>query len=412
MVMHPIRPEMDGKDLSDYKDPNGKKLFVEFAKVCQEKGEGFVDYMWPLPGQNQPVPKLSYVKLFAPWGWIVGTGIYLDDVDKALADKQAAIQAAIATERNWLLGAMVLVLAALAATITYIARRISRPIQKAGAMLKDIAEGEGDLTRRLEVATSDELGEMAKWFNTFIGKLQAIIGQVSQNAGQVAGSAAEEMSATINEISQNTEKARQITGEAVSQARACTGHVSSLGDAAQQIGKVVETITEISEQVNLLALNATIEAARAGEAGRGFAVVANEIKELAKQTAAATMEIKAKVEGIQNSTRGTIGGIETITGVVGQINEIVATIATAVEEQSVTTREIAGNVAQAARGIGDVNGNVAQSSSVSGEIARQIAGVNQAASDISGACGQVGGQATQLKGLSEKLTELVGRFKV
>ncbi|MBI5896880.1 MAG: methyl-accepting chemotaxis protein, partial [Desulfobacterales bacterium] len=277
MVMHPFKPELDGKDLSDYTDPNGKKLFVEFAKVCQEKGEGFVDYMWPMPGQSQPVPKLSYVKLFAPWGWIVGTGIYLDDVDKAVAEKQAAIQMAVASQRNWLLGAMALVMAALAVVITFIARQISRPILDAGAMLKDIAEGEGDLSRRLAVSSRDEIGEMAMWFNTFVAKLQAIVGQVAGSAHQVAGaaanliglssqmdqgaaqtsgkadgvaaaaeqmsgnmnsvatameetatnvnvvaSAAEQMSATIAEISQNTEKARQITGGAVSQAKECS----------------------------------------------------------------------------------------------------------------------------------------------------------------------------------------------
>ncbi len=467
MVMHPFKPELDGTDLSDYKDPNGKKLFVEFARVCQEKGEGFVDYMWPLPGQDRPVPKLSYVKLFAPWGWIVGTGIYLDDVEKTVAEKQAAIQAAIASQRNWLLGAMALVMVALTAVITFIARRISQPISNAGAMLKDIAEGEGDLTRRLAVSSRDEIGEMARWFNTFMAKLQGIVGQVAGSADQVAGaaanliglssrmdqgaaqtsgkadgvaaaaeqmsgnmnsvatameqtttnvnvvaSAAEEMSATIDEISQNTEKARQITGEAVSQARECSDQVTFLGQAAQEIGVVLETIAEISEQVNLLALNATIEAARAGESGRGFAVVANEIKELAKQTAGAATEIKAKVQGIRNSTRGTTRGIETITGVVGQIDDIVAVIASALEEQSATTREIAGNVSEAARGIGEVNENVSQSSSVSVEIARQIAGVNQAAGDISGVSSQVNRQSSELKGLSEQLISLVGRFKV
>ncbi len=467
MVMHPFKPELDGQNLSDYQDPNGKKLFVEFAKVCQEKGEGFVDYMWPMPGRDRPVPKLSYVKLFAPWGWVVGTGIYLDDVEQAMVEKQAAIQAGIGHQRKWLLGAMALVLAVLAAGIPFLAHKISRPIVAAGAMLKDIAEGEGDLTCRLEVSTGDELGEMATWFNTFVAKLQAIVGEVIRSAGQVAqaatelidlarrmeqgtaqtsgkaggvsaaaeqmsanmnsvaaamaqaasnvnvvASAAEELSATINEISQNTEKGRHITNDAVSQAKGCSDHVSFLDQAAQQIGQVLATITEISEQVNLLALNATIEAARAGEAGLGFTVVANEIKELAKQTAGATLEIKSKVEAIQNSTRGTIGGIETITGMVGQINDIVAAIATALEEQSATTKEIASNVSQAALGIDGVNENVSQSSAASAEIASQVAGVNQATDDISGVSGLVNRQSAQLKGLSEQLIALVGRFKV
>lgn len=467
MVMHPIKPELDGKDLSGSKDPNGKKLFVEFVNVCREKGEGFVDYMWPLPGHDEPVPKLSYVKLFEPWGWVVGTGIYLDDVDLAVKTKEAEIKAAIASQRNGLIGTILTLLALTAAGITFISKRITRPIVTASAMLKDIAQGEGDLTRRLVVESNDEVGEMAKWFNMFVENVQRIIRAVADNAHQLndssselnaisdqmsagagqtsdkantvaaaseemstnmnsvaaameeastnvgmVASAAEEMTATINEIAQNTEKARGITGDAVNQAGNASSQVAELGSAAQEIGKVVEAITEISEQVNLLALNATIEAARAGDAGKGFAVVANEIKELARQTAAATGEIKSRVEGIQNSTDGTVTEIGNITRVVNEVNEIVGTIATAVEEQSVTTNEIAGNVAQAAQGIDEVNENVAQSSSVSSEISRDIAEVTQAAGEISSSSGQISTSAESLNQLARELNDMVGRFKV
>jgi methyl-accepting chemotaxis protein len=417
MIMHPIKPELDGKDLSGSQDPNGKKLFVEFVDVCRDKGEGFVDYMWPIPGQDAPVPKLSYVKLFEPWGWIVGTGIYLDDVEQAVTSKEAEIRAAVAAQRNSLIGILLALLALTGTAVAFISKRITRPIVTASDMLKDIAQGEGDLTRRLKVESRDEVGEMAKWFNMFIENIQSIIGSVAENAHQVndassdlnaisdqmsagagqtsdkadtvaaaseemstnmnsvaaameeaatnvgmVATAAEEMTATINEIAQNTEKARGVTGEAVKQAGNASSQVTELGTAAQEIGEVIETITEISEQVNLLALNATIEAARAGEAGKGFAVVANEIKDLARQTADATGEIKSRVESIQNSTDGTVTEIGNITRVVNEVNEIVSTIATAVEEQSVTTNEIAGNVAQAAQGIEEVNENVAQSS--------------------------------------------------
>jgi methyl-accepting chemotaxis protein len=467
MVMHPIKPQLDGKDLSGSKDPNGKKLFIEMVNVCRDNGEGFVDYMWPMPGYEEPVPKLSYVKLFKPWGWIVGTGIYLDDVDQAVAAKESEIAAAIAGQRNSLILIMVILLALTGAGVAYISSRITRPIVTASDMLKDIAQGEGDLTRRLKVDSRDEVGEMAKWFNMFIENIQRIIASVSDNAHQVnnssselnaiseqmstgagqtsdkantvaaaseemstnmnsvaaameeaatnvgmVASATEEMTATINEIAQNTEKARGITGEAVNQAGKASSQVAELGTAAQEIGKVIETITEISEQVNLLALNATIEAARAGEAGKGFAVVANEIKDLARQTAQATGEIKSRVEGIQSSTDGTVTEIGNITRVVNEVNEIVSTIATAVEEQSVTTNEIAGNVSQAAQGIDEVNENVAQSSSVSSEISQDIAEVTQAAGEISNSSAQISMSAESLSELAQQLNDMVGRFKV
>ncbi|WP_155323293.1 methyl-accepting chemotaxis protein [Desulfosarcina ovata] len=178
------------------------------------------------------------------------------------------------------------------------------------------------------------------------------------------------------------------------------------------MGKVTEAITEISEQTNLLALNATIEAARAGEAGKGFAVVANEIKDLAKQTSDATLDIKQQIEAIQGSTNGTIEAINQIGTVIDTVNEIVATIATAVEEQSISTKEIAENIAQISQGVGEVNENVAQSSSVAGEITQSIGEVNQSAGEMASSSSQVRLSAEDLSQLAEKLNIMVGRFKV
>ncbi len=467
MVMHPIKPALNGKDLSDLKDPNGKYLFREFIKVCKEKGEGYVDYLWPKPGYDKPVPKLSYVKLFDKWGWIVGTGVYLDDVNQAIAGKKAEMEAELAEQRNWIIATMVLILVMVSAMVIIFSRQIAHGIVSAANMLKDIAEGEGDLTRKLEVKTKDEIGEMAHWFNRFIENVRGIIAQVkkkaeqldessgdlaeisehmssgadqtSAKAGNVAqsaeimssnthsvaaameeaatnmgmvASAAEEMTAVINEIAENTEKASAITSEAVSQTGSASQQVAELGQAAQEIGKVIETITEISEQVNLLALNATIEAARAGEAGKGFAVVANEIKELARQTAEATGEIKQRVEGIQSSTEGTVTEIGNISEIVNQVNEIVSTIATAVEEQSVSTKEIANNVQQASEGIGEVNQKVSENSSTASSIAEEISEVTQAASEMANSSSQVNLRASELSDLSRQLKEMVGHFKV
>jgi methyl-accepting chemotaxis protein len=356
----------------------------------------------------------------------------------------------------------------LAAPLTWMmSRSLVRPVTDMVVRIKDIAEGDGDLTKRLTINTSDELGQLGQWFNLFIERLHTIIIQVKTNSDKLSQSSAHmtrisealaggaeqtaqeansvaasseqmstnmtsiaasmeeastnvtmvassagEMSGTINEITRNAAKARVITGDAVTQADHATAQMGELGGSAQEIGKVIETITEISEQVNLLALNATIEAARAGDAGKGFAVVANEIKVLARQTAAATKEIKMRVDGIQQSTNGTVAEISKITHVIKDINEHVLVIASAVEEQSATTQSISDNVSQAAQGLGDVNMHVAQSSQVSGVIAEQIGLVTHSANDISQSSAQVSIHSKELSVLAETLNTLVGRFKV
>jgi methyl-accepting chemotaxis protein len=368
---------------------------------------------------------------------------------------------------QWGIAALCIVLlAAIIIPLFFSARSVTVPINRTVDMLKDIAQGEGDLTRRLDVIKKDEIGELAGWFNTFLEKLQGMMrkiadssnmvdrssgeyteiaaqlstgsGEASSRADNVATSAeemsanlnnvaaameqsstntsmvataAEEMTATINEIAQNAEKAGAISDQAVDKAGETSGQMDGLGQAAEGIGKVVETITEISEQVNLLALNATIEAARAGEAGKGFAVVANEIKELAKQTSTATLEIKEKIANIQGSTDGAVKGINDITDVINRVNDIVGTITTSVEEQSAATREIATNIAQASQGIQEVNENVNQSSTVAAKITRDIAMVNQGASEIASGSDQVMASAENLKRMATELNSIVGSFK-
>jgi methyl-accepting chemotaxis protein len=335
---------------------------------------------------------------------------------------------------QWGIAALCIVLlAAIIIPLFFSARSVTVPINRTVDMLKDIAQGEGDLTRRLDVIKKDEIGELAGWFNTFLEKLQGMMrkiadssnmvdrssgeyteiaaqlstgsGEASSRADNVATSA-EEMSANLNNVA-----AGAISDQAVDKAGETSGQMDGLGQAAEGIGKVVETITEISEQVNLLALNATIEAARAGEAGKGFAVVANEIKELAKQTSTATLEIKEKIANIQGSTDGAVKGINDITDVINRVNDIVGTIATSVEEQSAATREIATNIAQASQGIQEVNENVNQSSTVAAKITRDIAMVNQGASEIASGSDQVMASAENLKRMATELNSIVGSFK-
>ncbi len=344
---------------------------------------------------------------------------------------------------------------------------ITTPLKQASSMLQDIAEGDGDLTQRLTVASRDELGDMAHWFNLFVEKLQLMIKEIAGNsetlsgssngltqlAGQMAqgseassakahtvaaaseqmscnmddvaretelsagninsmASATEEMTSTIGEIAQNSESARTITGEAVTQARRAKEKVGDLGDAAMEIGKVTETIGEISEQINLLALNATIEAARAGDAGKGFAVVADEIKELAKQTAVSNQEIRERIGEVQATTGDTVSEIDAIADVIDKVNQIVITIAAAIEEQSVTTAEISGNINQASSGIQTVTEKILESTGVSRDMAREISDVNATAGEMSEVSTQVNTNAAELQGLADQLTSLVGRFKV
>lgn len=325
---------------------------------------------------------------------------------------------------------------------------------------------EGDFTQILQVRSEDETGELIEALNLMTGKLSKVFTEIAGNAKEVwnsaddlSGSAAkmsegssqaadrstsvaaateemstnmnsvaaaseqastnvnivatatEEMSSTILEIARNTERAQSITEKAVTLTASSSEKVDALGLAAVEISKVTEVITEISEQTNLLALNATIEAARAGEAGKGFAVVANEIKELAKQTAGATLEIREKIGVIQGSTNMTVDEIKQITSVISDVNDIVATIATAVEEQSVTTQDIAENVNQAAQGISEVNENVAQTTSVSEEVARDIAEVGQAVKEINSLSRGVDNKANVLTELANSLNDLIVQFK-
>jgi methyl-accepting chemotaxis protein len=346
-------------------------------------------------------------------------------------------------------------------------RSIIKPLKDTVLMIKDIAEGEGDLTRRLDVKSNDEIRELANWFNLFLDKLQNIIKQIAQNSNimdsasvdlvKIAGkmstssgqtfslantvamstedmsanlnevvsamnqsstaanmmaAASEEMMATISEIAQNTEKTRQISDQAVLQAKNTGAKMNELGNAAQDIGKITETITDISEQTNLLSLNATIEAARAGEAGKGFVVVANEIKELARQTAISTKDIKNKIDGIQRVTALTATEINKIIQVIDNVNEFVSGISTAIEEQSITTRDIAEKISQTSQGIQQVNKSAGNISQASTQIADDISRVKTSTNEISENSGHVNSRAQNLKDIAEQLNKIVHSFKV
>lgn len=401
---------------------------------------------------------------------VISNGLkkYSETFETVLKDELSTISRKTKTQNHINLAIFVIVVFVTGFFVRIIiSNSITGPLEKTVNMIQDIAEGEGDLTKRLQVESSDEVGELAKWFNAFIANLQGMIKNIAENSEiltgssrelshlaatmsdsanqmsvksdnvakstnsmnvnmdtaanamenatantSMAASSAEQMTATINEIANNSEKAALITSKAVEKAKDASNQVSELGTAARDIGKVTETITEISEQTNLLALNATIEAARAGEAGKGFAVVANEIKELARQTADATQDIKKKISGIQNTTKETVSSIESISKVIHDVNDIVATIATAVEEQSATTKEIAGNIIQVSREINNASERVSISSQVSSEISDDISEVSLSANNMSQNTTQMKGSADKLSSLAIKLKELVGQFRI
>jgi methyl-accepting chemotaxis protein len=321
-----------------------------------------------------------------------------------------------------------------------IASRTAREINNRLGLITDLLKkmAAGDLTLRLEDARSDELGEIARWFNDSLEKLRDAIARVASSAGGVttsteeltsasqemstnsddttkqAGAAAsttdevsrnlqtvatgaEEMSASLGEIAKNVGEASAVAKEAVKMAESTNHMMTKLGVSSAEIGKVIKVITSIAEQTNLLALNATIEAARAGDAGKGFAVVANEVKELAKQTAKATDEIKHKIETIQSDTSRSVTAIGTIGAIIDQIANITSVISISVEQQNSTTAEMARNITEGAKG--------------SSEIARNITGAAQSATNTSSGAQNMR-RATQTLGkMSVELTQLVARFK-
>lgn len=397
---------------------------------------------------------------------------YMDAVDELAAflntsanesGKEAELAANRATAFIAILLTIAIVLSIVLAIV--IIRSITTPVGKASALAEIMARG--DFTAKLDIDQKDEIGIMANALNAMavqlgsmirdivigvnqltsssqdlasisnqlsssardtseksamvatateemssnIQSVAAAMEQSSANVNMVASSA-EEMTATVHEIAQSAEKARAISESAVKQSSLTSEKMAVLGVSARNIGRVTETITEISEQTNLLALNATIEAARAGEAGKGFAVVANEIKELARQTAEATVDIKNQISEMQNTTAATVDDIAKISDVITEINNVISGIATAVEEQSAASGEIADNISQASQGIAEVNENVAQSTVVIAEITKDIATITQQSNHVDSGSAQVQSSAQILSKLAIQLESLTKKFKI
>jgi len=425
MIMHPTVPSLDGKVLDDpkfnkatslregingaKKKLDNKNLFAAFCETVAKSGHGYVTYQWPKPKEGGGVTtelyeKLSYVKKYEPWGWVIGSGVYIDDVAEATADVRPPLYIAL------------IVLTAFMLLIGYsVGASISRALHKVIARLREMATGDTDMTQRFEIDRHDETGTMAEAFNMFLDNQQKVITLVMQNATHVAEAATEltlraeemvqgadrvaqdassvavatgEMSSTSSDIASNciravdasrqatdlTQQGTEVVNRTIQvmariseQVQASAATIGSLGAKSDQIGAIVGTIQDIADQTNLLALNAAIEAARAGEMGRGFAVVADEVRALAERTTKATREISSMIKGIQSETNGAVESMNrgvadvqdgtdeaarsgaTLGQILEQVSEVtnqIHQIATAAEEQSATTENIGSSISR------------------------------------------------------------------
>jgi len=276
MIMHPYKPALDGKDLSGVRDPNGKKLFVDMVAVCRRNGDGFVGYYWPKPGESEPVAKLSYVKLQPDWGWIIGSGIYIDDVRSAINHEFGPIFGVI--------GAIIIL--SLAGT-WFVSRSITRPlagiIGNVDGCVSQMGEASAQMaadSQALADGTSEQAAALEET-SASIEEVSAMTSQSAENAKEVRGLMAE----TRTSVERSSASMQQLIAS-----------MNDISAASEETQKIIKTIDEIAFQTNLLSLNAAVEAARAGEAGAGFAVVADEVRSLAMRAAEAAHDTSVLIE--------------------------------------------------------------------------------------------------------------------
>lgn len=441
-VMHPIRPELEGRDLGDVKDADGTYMFREFAAVAREHGEGYVNYKWPKPGATEPQPKISYVKLFEPWGWVVGTGVYTDDID-----------AAFNTHLYRFLGVVLLVMAVLSLLAWRIVRSITAQLGGEPAYAAQIMQrvAQGDLQVDVQVSGGDRsslLGALAG----MLGGLREMMREIGTGAEQVAGNshhisgvarevadathsqadaasaiaaAVEQMTVSINHISEHAreteqnssvaaqlaEKGEERAGRAVAEmggiavtVEQASEKIQHLVKRANEIGSIAHVIKEIAAQTNLLALNAAIEAARAGEQGRGFAVVADEVRGLAERTAEATVQIEQMVGSIQGETQA---AVTEMARVAQQVQAGVGMVKGAAE----SLEEIRGGTDVALARIRDVSNATTEQSAASTSIAQRVEHIAQMVEETSVSMRSTVDAVGQLEALAAQLRQMIGRFK-
>lgn len=442
MVMHPIKPSLNGKNVAGVKDPNGKALFVEMTNLVNRKGTGEVEYYWPKPGSEEAVPKLSNVKKSKHWNWIVGSGVYIDDVEHEFTST-------ISKRITFL----VLLLVASFFIVYRIVGSIVRPIKKTTLAMNNIASGDGDLTQRLKSKGDDELALLSRAFNKFAENVQQVILRMNNNGDQVVSqtqhleevterssnllndhkketeqvaTAVYEMSATINEVAQNAAEASQsvqnvkqkassaqnVVQQSIASINSLASSVDqasetikALAEETENIGSILDAIRGIAEQTNLLALNAAIEAARAGEQGRGFAVVADEVRSLAKRTQDATEEIQTMIEQLQQ-------GANSAVTVISNGNSV----AQASVEKSGVVGEVLTEITSDINSVSDMNLQIAsateQQSATVELINKNVDNINHAFTETAETSRQVEHASSELKAVADDMHELIKTFKV
>nr|WP_095170437.1 methyl-accepting chemotaxis protein [Pseudomonas sp. Irchel 3H3] len=442
MVMHPTNPKLDGQNLSAIKDPDGFALFNEMVAIAKAKGAGMVDYRWPKPGASTPVQKTSYVKLFEPWGWVIGSGVYIDDMQLEFRSQ---------VREASLVGLGIALLMAL--LVMLIARSIVRPLQETVDAMANIASGESDLTRSLDTHGQDEVTELARHFNAFTAKLRGVISQLQVSASalgqsstdlgdnaaqaqsrsqqqsqqmELVATAINEVTYGVQDVAKNAEHAASEMRDAQTQAHQGQVNIDgslqqidqlsatieqavqvirTLASESTQIGSVLEVIRSIAEQTNLLALNAAIEAARAGEQGRGFAVVADEVRLLAQRTQKSTAQIQTMIERLQNHSEAAVQVIgdssrasQLTIEQAGLAGASLHAIGQALHNLNGLNASIASATLQQAHVVEDINQNVTQAAGLSHSTA--LAAQQSSAASV------------HLKELSEQLNGLLRQFRV
>ena len=330
MVMHPFKPELDGKDLSGNADPTGKRLFVEMAAVCKKQGEGVVEYMWPKPNHDAPQPKVSYVKLFSDWGWVIGSGIYVDDVEEALKAKTVALLIAVCVVLALVVG---LGGYAMRGTLRMLTARVESLLNGS----EQVASAAGEVAasaQSLAQGANDQAGSLRE-ISTSLDSMKSITRTNAENAAQVA--------TLMAGVDSQVQASNQMLSDMVTA-------MSSIEAASARVSKIIKTIDEIAFQTNILALNAAVEAARAGEAGAGFAVVADEVRNLAQRAAQAARDTSVLIEESVVSAQQGSERVQKVSAAIGAFTGSVSKvrdIAQAVQDASLEQRQGIDHVAQA-----------------------------------------------------------------
>jgi methyl-accepting chemotaxis protein len=346
MIMHPIKSELDGKDLTENKDPNGKRLFVAFVDKVKAEGAGFVDYYWPKPGQARPVPKISYVKGFPEWGWVIGSGIYIDDVESEINGILLRIS----------LAALVITLGGLLLAF-FMARSMARPVNRIVQDLYQGADRVAGASRQVSAA-SQTLAEGASEQAAAIEETSSSMEEMSSMTRQNADNA-RQANTLMSETSRVVDEANQAMGE-------LNRSMKDISKASEETAKIIKTIDEIAFQTNLLALNAAVEAARAGEAGAGFAVVADEVRNLAMRAAEAAKNTAVLIEESVKKIKNGTGIVDRTNQAFGKVNTEAKKIEHLVGEIAAASQEQAQGIEQTNKAISEMN-KIVQSNAASAE---------------------------------------------